>query len=66
MDYKSSGIDIELGDDASKILYNATRKAYKTWNMGQGMVIATEEPEKVIEIVSESGILSKIIRNLEF
>ncbi|MFH1503044.1 MAG: AIR synthase-related protein [Candidatus Diapherotrites archaeon] len=36
-------------------------EAYKTWNMGQGMVIITPDPEGVIKIASEYGIKSKKI-----
>lgn len=36
-------------------------EAYKTWNMGQGMVIVTPEPEKVIQIAKSHDIESKII-----
>jgi phosphoribosylformylglycinamidine cyclo-ligase len=31
-------------------------KAYETWNMGQGMVVATPEPEKVIKLLKKSGL----------
>ncbi|MBI4019144.1 MAG: hypothetical protein HY364_02725 [Candidatus Aenigmarchaeota archaeon] len=36
-------------------------EAYRTWNMGQGMIIVTPEPEKVIEIAEAHNIGSKII-----
>jgi len=36
-------------------------EAYKTWNMGQGMVIITPEPEKVMEIAEKHSIYSKFI-----
>ena len=35
--------------------------AYQTWNMGQGMVIVTPEPEPVIKIAQENKIEAKII-----
>ena len=35
--------------------------AYKTWCMGQGMIIITPEPEKVINVASFHNIESKII-----
>jgi phosphoribosylformylglycinamidine cyclo-ligase len=31
-------------------------EAYCTWNMGQGMIIVTPEPEKVIAIAESFGI----------
>jgi len=36
------------------------KEAYKTWNMGQCMLIVTPEPEKVKKIISEFDIPSKI------
>ncbi len=36
-------------------------EAYRTWNMGQGMIVATPEPENVIEISNIYGIEAKII-----
>ncbi len=35
-------------------------EAYKTWNMGQGLVIITPEPEKVIEEAKKFGINAKL------
>ena len=37
------------------------KEAYTTWNQGQGMVIVTPEPEKVMEIAYEHGINSDVI-----
>ena len=36
-------------------------EAYKTWNMGQGMIIATPEPEKVIGIANYHNIDAKVV-----
>lgn len=36
------------------------KEAYKTWNMGQGMLIITPEPEIVMKIASEHKITNKI------
>ncbi len=36
-------------------------EAYKTWNMGIGMVIVTKEPEKVIEMVGKHDISAMVI-----
>lgn len=45
------------------------REAYKTWNMGQGMLIITPEPDKVMEVAEKYNIESKvagiIIDNME-
>jgi phosphoribosylformylglycinamidine cyclo-ligase len=35
------------------------REAYRTWNMGQGMLVVTTEPERVISIVKKYGIDAK-------
>ncbi|MBN1792653.1 hypothetical protein JW826_03135 [Candidatus Woesearchaeota archaeon] len=37
------------------------REAYKTWNMGQGMVVITPEPDKVMEVAWAHGITSQRI-----
>ena len=37
----------------------ADREAYKTWNMGQGMIIVTPEPESVMEYALKKGILAQ-------
>ena len=36
-------------------------EAYKTWNMGQGMIIITPKPDKVIGISEKHQIMSKVI-----
>lgn len=36
------------------------KEAYKTWNMGQGMLIITPEPEKVMKIAKKNGIIAQI------
>ena len=42
-------------------------EAYKTWNMGQGMIIATPKPEDVVKIASDYGIsaqyIGRIVKN---
>lgn len=35
-------------------------EAYRTWNMGQGMIVATPEPEKVMETAERYGIGAKV------
>ena len=37
------------------------REAYKTWNMGQGMVAITDDPDAVISVAKEHGIDACII-----
>lgn len=36
-------------------------EAYKTWNMGQGMIVATPSPDKVINIAEEYGLDACIV-----
>jgi len=36
-------------------------EAYRTWNMGQGMIIATTQPDKVVKVAKEHGIEAKIM-----
>jgi len=38
--------------------------AYKAWNMGQGMVIITPEPENVIKIARKYDLNSQVIGNV--
>ncbi|MEK6914127.1 MAG: hypothetical protein AABW83_00595 [Nanoarchaeota archaeon] len=54
--YADSGVNINLGDDVSKIFYNAAKQ---TWDMGQGMIIATPNPEEVIKIAENYKISAK-------
>ncbi len=37
------------------------KEAYKTWNMGQGMIVVTPNPKEVIEVTHDYGIESKVI-----
>lgn len=39
----------------------ADDEAYRTWNMGQGMIIATPEADKVINVANRHGIEAKVI-----
>ncbi|MBW2978197.1 hypothetical protein KY331_05095 [Candidatus Woesearchaeota archaeon] len=66
---KASGYGAELNDLFSpckamqycqKIGDVKDKEAYKTWNMGQGLVIITPEPEKVVSEASKFGINAKI------
>ena len=67
---KASGFGATINDpfEPSKLMLYCQEKgkvsdseAYQTWNMGQGMVIVTPEPEKVIEIAKKEGIEGKVI-----
>lgn len=40
-------------------------EAYKTWNMGQGMIIVTPEPDDVMKVAMDHGLESKVIGQVE-
>lgn len=50
-----------LMDHCQDIGKVSDEEAYKTWNMGQGMMIVTPDPEKVIEIAYEYEINSQVV-----
>ncbi len=65
---KPMGFGAELDDlfDPPKIVNYcqeqgevSDREAYRTWNMGQGMLVVTTEPERVISIAKKYGIEAK-------
>ncbi|MFH2105676.1 MAG: AIR synthase-related protein [Candidatus Micrarchaeota archaeon] len=35
-------------------------EAYKTWNMGNGMIVATDQPDSIIRIAKKHGIEAKV------
>lgn len=37
------------------------REAYRTWNMGQGMLLVTPEPERAIAVAQEHGISAQVV-----
>ncbi len=39
----------------------ADKEAYRTWNMGQGGLVETIEPDKVIKVAEKHGIRAKVI-----
>jgi phosphoribosylformylglycinamidine cyclo-ligase len=39
-------------------------EAYRTWNMGQGMIIVTPDPEPVIAVAAAHGITAKVIGHI--
>jgi len=67
---KSSGFGAEISDpfEPGKLMLHAQElgdvpdnEVYRTWNMGQGMVIVTPESEKVIQIAKDHNIEAKTI-----
>jgi len=72
---KPSGLGAEIYDPFSPcdlMLYCqakgnvSDKEAYKTWNMGQGMIIITPQPEKVMEIALKHKITSRIIGEITY
>ena len=66
---KPSGLGAELFDlfEPCEVMLHcqnlgdiSDEEAYKTWNMGQGMLVITPEPEKVIEIAAKYCIEAKV------
>ncbi len=39
----------------------ADMEAYKTWNMGQGMVVISPNPDEVINVANQHGVESRVI-----
>ena len=56
VDYKSSGVNIELGDDVSKILYNAAKQ---TWDNRKGKL-----GELIVPFDDFSGVRAIDVSNL--
>lgn len=66
---KASGFGADLYDlfEPSEIMLHCQKvgnitdkEAYITWNMGNGMLVITSEPEKIIQIAQENRIQAKI------
>jgi len=66
---KSSGFGAELTNlfEPAAVMLHCQKlgnvndiEAYKTWNMGQGMLIVTPDPEEVIRVALEHGIDAKV------
>ncbi len=60
------GADIELPYEppypmqlVQRMADMSDKDAYGTWNMGQGMIVVTDEPEKVIDLAAKSDVLAK-------
>lgn len=41
------------------------REAYQTWNMGNGMLVVTPEPDRLIEILGRRGVEARVAGMLE-
>ncbi len=65
-DYKGSGVDIELGDDASKVLYEAAKR---TWNNRKGRlgeVVEIFEDFSGLRAINVGGLPADTYMNLGF
>lgn len=69
-----SGLGVTIDDpiEPPKIMLEVQRlrgfsdeKAYGKWHMGPGMVIATSEPEKVLAVAEENGLVAKQIGTID-
>jgi phosphoribosylformylglycinamidine cyclo-ligase len=66
---KASNLGAELDDlfEPSEVMLHCQeignindKEAYSTWNMGNGMLVITPEPEKIIQIARENEVEAKI------
>jgi len=66
---KASGFGAELNDlfEPAQVMLHCQelgnvndKEAYQTWNMGNGMLVITPEPEKVIQIAKANGVEAKV------
>ena len=51
--------DIDVQKICQKLGEVSDEEAYQTWNMGQGMIVATPEPDHVITLADSFGIEAK-------
>ena len=65
---RPSGLGVNLGDlfdpcpamrYCQQLGSIPDKEAYRTWNMGQGLLVITPEPDKVIEEAKKFGIIAK-------
>ena len=42
----------------------ADREAYRTWNMGQGMLLVSDQPDKVIAVAKSHSINAKVVGHI--
>ena len=65
-DYKSSGVDIELGDDASKVLYEAAKLTWKNRKGRLGEVVEIFEDFSGLRAINVGGLPSDTYMNINF
>jgi phosphoribosylformylglycinamidine cyclo-ligase len=55
----------EIMLEVQKLRGFSDEKAYGKWHMGPGMIIATSEPEKVLAVAEENGLVAKQIGTVD-
>lgn len=65
---KGLGILFDRLFDPPKIMHTlqklgnvSDREAYETWNMGVGMILVVDQPEKALKLLHQSGIHAKVV-----
>ncbi|MEK6939440.1 MAG: AIR synthase-related protein [Nanoarchaeota archaeon] len=66
LDYKSSGVDIELGDDASKVLYEAAKLTWKNRKGRLGEVVEIFEDFSGLRAINIGGLPADTYMNINF
>lgn len=65
MDYKQAGVDIELGDDASKIMYEAARKSWGN-RKGIGEIFSPNKNFSGIRVIDVSNLPRGTVLSMGF
>ncbi len=66
MDYKSAGVDIELGDDASRVLYEAAKLTWKNRRGNLGEVVEMFEDFSGLRAIHVGGLPDDAYMNIGF
>lgn len=66
LDYKSSGVNVELGDDASKVLYEAAKLTWKNREGNIGEVVELFDDFSGLRAINVGGLPSDAYMNLGF
>ncbi len=66
MDYASAGVNIELGDDVSKILYNAARQTWANRKGKLGEVIVPFDDFSGVRAIDVSELPKGTLMNIGF
>ena len=66
IDYKSSGVDVKLGDDVSKILYNAAKQTWDNRKGKLGELIVPFDDFSGVRAIDVSGLPKGTLMNIGF